>query len=76
MKHSKGIDLPFDGSNEEWVLYLLGLPQSKWAWRVTWGLTQWYAWTYCQGLAGLLVRGVWGYAGYYLSLALRQFEGS
>jgi hypothetical protein len=52
--HLKGIDLPFMGSNEERALYLIGLPQSKWAWRVTWGPIEWHAWTHCHGLARLL----------------------
>ena len=33
--HLKGIDLLFEGSSEEWTLYLIGLPRSKWTWRVT-----------------------------------------
>jgi hypothetical protein len=37
IKQSKGIDLPFEGLSEEWAMYLLGLPLSRWAWRVTWG---------------------------------------
>ena len=51
--HSKGIDLLFEGSSEEWTLYLIGLPWSKWAWRVTWAPVEWHAWTHCHGLLGL-----------------------
>jgi hypothetical protein len=55
--------------------YLIGLPRSKWAWRVTWGPVEWHAWTHCHGLAGLPLPRVWNCVGYYLSLALRQFGG-
>jgi hypothetical protein len=56
-------------------LHLIGLPRSKWAWRVTWGPVEWHAWTHCHGLAGFLLPGVWNCVGYYPSLGLRQFGG-
>ena len=69
--NSKGIDLPFEGSSEEWALYLIGFPRSKWAWKVTWGPAQWHAWTHCHRLVRLPLPRVWGCIGYYPSLALR-----
>uniref|UniRef100_A0A2N9I9C0 DUF7745 domain-containing protein n=1 Tax=Fagus sylvatica TaxID=28930 RepID=A0A2N9I9C0_FAGSY len=57
------------------ALYLLDLPLSGWAWKVTWGPASWMPWTHCALFDGVPLPGVWGCTGYYPSLALRQFSG-
>uniref|UniRef100_A0A2N9HSP9 DUF7745 domain-containing protein n=1 Tax=Fagus sylvatica TaxID=28930 RepID=A0A2N9HSP9_FAGSY len=69
------IVLPFTGNSRDWALYLLDLPLSGWAWKVTWGLAVWMPWTHCALFDGVPLPGVWGCTGYYPSLALRQFGG-
>uniref|UniRef100_A0A2N9HEY2 Uncharacterized protein n=1 Tax=Fagus sylvatica TaxID=28930 RepID=A0A2N9HEY2_FAGSY len=69
------IALPFTGDSRAWALYLLDLPLSGWAWKVTWGPASWMPWTHCALFDGVPLPGVWGCTGYYPSLALRQFSG-
>jgi hypothetical protein len=69
------IALPFTGDSRAWALYLLDLPLSGWAWKVTWGPTAWMPWTHCALFDGVPLPGVWGCTGHYPSLALRQFSG-
>uniref|UniRef100_A0A2N9G6W6 DUF7745 domain-containing protein n=1 Tax=Fagus sylvatica TaxID=28930 RepID=A0A2N9G6W6_FAGSY len=69
------IALPFTGDSRAWALYLLDLPLSGWAWKVTWGPASWMPWTHCALFDGVPLPGVWGCTGYYPSLALRQFGG-
>jgi hypothetical protein len=69
------IALPFTGNSRAWALYLLDLPLSGWAWKVTWGPASWMPWTHCALFDGVPLPGVWGCTGYYPSLALRQFSG-
>uniref|UniRef100_A0A2N9GD00 Aminotransferase-like plant mobile domain-containing protein n=1 Tax=Fagus sylvatica TaxID=28930 RepID=A0A2N9GD00_FAGSY len=69
------IALPFTGNSRAWALYLLDLPLSGWAWKVTWGPAAWMPWTHCALFDGVPLPGVWGCTGYYPSLALRQFGG-
>uniref|UniRef100_A0A2N9FX80 DUF7745 domain-containing protein n=1 Tax=Fagus sylvatica TaxID=28930 RepID=A0A2N9FX80_FAGSY len=69
------IALPFTGNSRAWALYLLDLPLSGWAWKVTWGPAVWMPWTHCALFDGVPLPGVWGCTGYYPSLALRQFGG-
>uniref|UniRef100_A0A2N9FIM7 DUF7745 domain-containing protein n=1 Tax=Fagus sylvatica TaxID=28930 RepID=A0A2N9FIM7_FAGSY len=66
------IALPFTGDSRAWALYLLDLPLSGWAWKVTWGPASWMPWTHCALFDGVPLPGVWGCTGYYPSLALRQ----
>jgi hypothetical protein len=69
------IALPFTGDSRAWALYLLDLPLSGWAWKVTWGPASWMPWTHCALFDGVPLPGVWGCTGHYPSLALRQFSG-
>jgi hypothetical protein len=69
------IVLPFTGDSRAWALYLLDLPLSGWAWKVTWGPASWMPWTHCALFDGVPLPGVWGCTGHYPSLALRQFSG-
>uniref|UniRef100_A0A2N9GT30 DUF7745 domain-containing protein n=1 Tax=Fagus sylvatica TaxID=28930 RepID=A0A2N9GT30_FAGSY len=69
------IALPFTGDSRAWALYLLDLPLSGWAWKVTWGPAAWMPWTHCALFDGVPLPGVWGCTGHYPSLALRQFSG-
>jgi hypothetical protein len=69
------IALPFTGNSRAWALYLLDLPLSGWAWKVTWGPASWMPWTHCALFDGVPLPGVWGCTGHYPSLALRQFSG-
>uniref|UniRef100_A0A2N9FLP7 DUF7745 domain-containing protein n=1 Tax=Fagus sylvatica TaxID=28930 RepID=A0A2N9FLP7_FAGSY len=66
------IALPFTGDSRAWALYLLDLPLSGWAWKVTWGPASWMPWTHCALFDGVPLPGVWGCTGYYPSLALRS----
>uniref|UniRef100_A0A2N9H5E9 DUF7745 domain-containing protein n=1 Tax=Fagus sylvatica TaxID=28930 RepID=A0A2N9H5E9_FAGSY len=68
------IALPFTGDSRAWALYLLDLPLSGWAWKVTWGPASWMPWTHCALFDGVPLPGVWGCTGYYPSLALRHVE--
>jgi hypothetical protein len=69
------IALPFTGNSRAWALYLLDLPLSGWAWKVTWGPAAWMPWTHCALFDGVPLPGVWGCTGYYPCLALCQFGG-
>uniref|UniRef100_A0A2N9FYH5 DUF7745 domain-containing protein n=1 Tax=Fagus sylvatica TaxID=28930 RepID=A0A2N9FYH5_FAGSY len=69
------LHFPFTGNSRAWALYLLDLPLSGWAWKVTWGPASWMPWTHCALFDGVPLPGVWGCTGYYPSLALRQFSG-
>jgi hypothetical protein len=69
------IALPFTGNSRAWALYLLDLPLSGWAWKVTWGPAVWMPWTHCALFDGVPLPGVWACTGHYPSLALRQFSG-
>jgi hypothetical protein len=69
------IVLPFTGDSRAWALYLLDLPLSGWAWKVTWGPASWMPWTHCALFDGVPLPRVWGCTGHYPSLALRQFSG-
>uniref|UniRef100_A0A2N9IVH6 DUF7745 domain-containing protein n=1 Tax=Fagus sylvatica TaxID=28930 RepID=A0A2N9IVH6_FAGSY len=75
VKQTVKIALPFTGNSRDWALYLLDLPLSGWAWKVTWGPAVWMPWTHCALFDGVPLPGVWGCTGYYPSLALRQFGG-
>uniref|UniRef100_A0A2N9GK25 Aminotransferase-like plant mobile domain-containing protein n=1 Tax=Fagus sylvatica TaxID=28930 RepID=A0A2N9GK25_FAGSY len=66
------IALPFTGDSRAWALYLLDLPLSGWAWKVTWGPASWMPWTHCALFDGVPLPGVWGCTGHYPSLALRS----
>uniref|UniRef100_A0A2N9IJZ4 DUF7745 domain-containing protein n=1 Tax=Fagus sylvatica TaxID=28930 RepID=A0A2N9IJZ4_FAGSY len=69
------LHFPFTGDSRAWALYLLDLPLSGWAWKVTWGPASWMPWTHCALFDGVPLPGVWGCTGHYPSLALRQFSG-
>uniref|UniRef100_A0A2N9GFT6 DUF7745 domain-containing protein n=1 Tax=Fagus sylvatica TaxID=28930 RepID=A0A2N9GFT6_FAGSY len=69
------LHFPSPGDSRAWALYLLDLPLSGWAWKVTWGPASWMPWTHCALFDGVPLPGVWGCTGYYPSLALRQFSG-
>uniref|UniRef100_A0A2N9GTM9 DUF7745 domain-containing protein n=1 Tax=Fagus sylvatica TaxID=28930 RepID=A0A2N9GTM9_FAGSY len=69
------IALPFTGDSRAWALYLLDLPLSGWAWKVTWGPASWMPWTHCALFDGVPLPGVWGCTGYYPSLALLRICG-
>uniref|UniRef100_A0A2N9EQU0 DUF7745 domain-containing protein n=1 Tax=Fagus sylvatica TaxID=28930 RepID=A0A2N9EQU0_FAGSY len=69
------LHFPSPGNSRAWALYLLDLPLSGWAWKVTWGPASWMPWTHCALFDGVPLPGVWGCTGYYPSLALRQFSG-
>uniref|UniRef100_A0A2N9FK20 DUF7745 domain-containing protein n=1 Tax=Fagus sylvatica TaxID=28930 RepID=A0A2N9FK20_FAGSY len=58
------IALPFTGDSRAWALYLLDLPLSGWAWKVTWGPASWMPWTHCALFDGVPLPGVWGCTGY------------
>ena len=75
VKQTVKIALPFTSNSRDWALYLLDLPLSEWAWKVTWGPAVWMPWTHCALFDGVPLPGVWGCTGYYPSLALRQFGG-
>ena len=75
MKQTVKIALPFTGDSRGWALYLLDLPLSGWAWKVTWGPAVWMPWTHCALFDRVPLPGVWGCTGYYPGLALRQLGG-
>ena len=69
------LNLPFSSDTDGWLRYLYSLSPTDYTWRIKWGITKWQGQTHCVGLLDIPLVGIWGCAGYFLGVAIRQFGG-
>ena len=69
------LNLPFSSDTDGWLRYLYSLSPTDYTWRIKWGITKWQGQAHCVGLLDIPLVGIWGCAGYFPGVAIRQFGG-